>query len=256
VKLLYELRSRVIRICIVIVIVILVCMTLGVTAINFNGYQFLILYPDPFNSISIQTISQIRNDLLSNDIDLIQVTPGQAFTAQIYVSIIIGVVSSLPVIIGELFAFLNPALHHYEKKIIRRIIAPVIALFALGCLFSYYIVIPYTLDFLYNYGQSMGVLSFFEITPFITFVLNLLIIFGFAYQLPIIMWTVTKTRFVNPDFWKKNLRYMLIIVIIVGAVITPDGSGITMWFIVVPMMLLYIIGISIIHIDQRILKFN
>ncbi|HSA75212.1 MAG TPA: twin-arginine translocase subunit TatC, partial [Candidatus Nitrosocosmicus sp.] len=90
-KLLYELRSRVIRICIVIVIVILVCMTLGVTAINFNGYQFLILYPDTFNSISVQTISQIRNDLLSNDIDLIQVTPGQAFTAQIYVSIIMGV---------------------------------------------------------------------------------------------------------------------------------------------------------------------
>jgi sec-independent protein translocase protein TatC len=229
-------------------------MTLGVTAINFNGYQFLILYPDPLNSISVQTISQLRNDLLSNDVDLIQVTPGQAFTAQIYVSIIIGVVSSLPVIIGELFAFLNPALHHYEKKIIRRIIAPVIALFALGCLFSYYIVIPYILDFLYNYGQSMGAVSFFEITPFITFVLNLLIIFGFAYQLPIIMWTVTKTRFVNPDFWKKNLRYILILVIIVGAVITPDGSGITMWFIVGPMMLLYIIGISIIHIDQRIFK--
>jgi sec-independent protein translocase protein TatC len=68
------------------------------------------------------------------------------------------------------------------------------------------------------------------------------------------MWTVTKTRFVNPDFWKKNLRYILILVIIVGAVITPDGSGITMWFIVGPMMLLYIIGISIIHIDQRIFK--
>lgn len=231
-------------------------MTLGVTSINFSEYQFLILYPDPINSISVQTISQIRSDLLPNDVDLIQVTPGQAITAQIYVSIIIGMVSGFPVIIGELFAFLNPALHHYEKKIIRRIMVPVIALFALGCLFSYFIVIPYTLEFLYNYGQSMGIVSFFEITPFIVFVLNLLILFGFTFQLPIIMWTVTKIGFVNPDFWKKNLKYMIIFVIILGAIITPDGSGITMWFIVGPMMLLYIIGMSIIKIDQRILKYK
>ncbi|MDN5867651.1 MAG: twin-arginine translocase subunit TatC, partial [Candidatus Nitrosocosmicus sp.] len=241
VKLLSELRSRVIRICIVIVVIILVCMTLSFTAVNFHGYNLLILYPDSFNSISVQTISQIRNDLLPKDVDLIQVTPGQALTAQIYVSIIIGIVSGLPIIIGELFAFLNPALHHYEKKIIKRIMIPVAALFILGCLFSYLIVMPYIIDFLYNYGQSMGVVSFFEITPFIIFVLNLLIVFGFAYQLPIIMWTVTKTKFVKPDFWKKNFKYVLIILVIVGAIITPDGSGITMWFIVGPMMLLYFI---------------
>jgi len=231
-------------------------MTLGVTAIDFYGYEFLILYPDAFNSISVQTISQIRSDLLPNDVDLIQVTPGQAFTAQIYVSIIIGILSGLPVIIGELFAFLNPALHHYEKKIIRRIMIPIIALFVLGCLFAYFIVIPYILDFLYNYGQSMGIVSFFEISPFIIFVLNLLMVFGFTYQLPIIMWAVTKTGIVKSDFWKKNLRYILIIVIILGAVITPDGSGITMWFIVGPTMLLYIIGIMIIRIDSRISKYK
>ncbi|TVP40426.1 twin-arginine translocase subunit TatC [Candidatus Nitrosocosmicus arcticus] len=251
VKLLYELRVRTIRICIVIIIIILVCMTLGFTAVNFHGYHFLILYPDSFNSISVQIISQIRNDLLPNAVDLVQVTPGQAFTAQMYVSIIIGIVSGLPVIIGELFAFLNPALHHYEKKIIKGIMLPVMALFILGCLFSYFIVIPYTLDFLYNYGQSMGVVSFFEIIPFIIFVLNLLIIFGFAYQLPIIMWTVTKTKFVKPDFWKKNFRYILIVLVIVGAIITPDGSGLTMWFIVGPMMLLYFIGMTIIKVDSK-----
>lgn len=231
-------------------------MTLGVTAINFYGYHFLILYPDSFNSISVQTISQIKNDLLPNDVNLVQTTPGQAFTAQMYVSIIIGIVSGLPVILGELFAFINPALHHHEKKIIKRIVIPVIALFVLGCLFSYFIVIPYTLDFLYNYGQSIGVVSFFEITPFIIFVLNLMIVFGFSYQLPIVMWTITKVDIVKPDFWKKNLRYILIVLIILGAIITPDGSGITMWFVVGPMMLLYIIGMTIIKIDSRFSKFE
>jgi sec-independent protein translocase protein TatC len=187
---------------------------------------------------------------------LVQTTPAQAFTAQIYVAIIIGMVGSLPVILGELFAFLNPALHNSEKRIIKRIVVPTISLFVMGCLFSYYVAIPYTLDFLYQYGQAMSILSFFEITSFILFVINMLLIFGFAFQLPIVMWVLTKAQIVNTNFWKNNLRYVVIFLVILGAIITPDGSGITMWFVVGPLMLLYAIGIVAIQADLRISKYN
>ncbi len=255
-KLLNELRVRVIRICIIMIIIVLVCMTLGVAAINIDGYNLLVLYPDAFNSLAIQIITQINNDLLPDNVNLVQTTPGQAFTAQIYVAMIIGIVGSLPVILVELFAFLNPALHYYEKKTIKGIVMPTVLLFVMGCLFAYYVVIPYTLDFLYKYGQSMGVIPFFEITSFIMFVVNLLIIFGFTYQLPIIMWAITRIGIVKPNFWRNNSRYMIIILVVVGALLTPDGSGITMWFIVGPMMLLYVIGIITIQIDLRISKYN
>lgn len=231
-------------------------MTLGVTVVKFDGYGLFILYPDTFNSLSVQVISQLKNDLLPDNVSLIQTTPGQVFTAQIYVAIIIGIVGSLPVIVGELFAFLNPALHYSEKKIIKRTVVPIISLFVMGCLFSYYVAIPYTLDFLYQYGQAINVLTFFEITPFIFFVVNMLLIFGFAFQLPVIMWALTRTRIVNSNFWKDNLRYVVIFLVILGAIITPDGSGITMWFVVGPLMLLYIIGIITIQIDLRITKYN
>ena len=166
------------------IILVSVCMTLGVTVIKFDGYGLLVLYPDTFNSLSIQVISQIKNDLLPSNVSLIQTTPGQVFAAQVYVAIIIGIVGSLPVILGELFAFLNPALHYSEKRVIKRIVVPIISLFVMGCLFSYYVTIPYTLDFLYQYGQAINVLTFFEITPFILFVVNMMLIFGFAFQLP------------------------------------------------------------------------
>jgi len=256
VKLLYELRVRVTRICIVMIILVSVCMTLGVSVIKFDGYSFFTLYPDTFNSLSIQVISQMKNDLLPNNVSLIQTTPGQAFTAQVFVAIIIGIVGSLPVILGELFAFLSPALHYSEKRVIKRIVVPIISLFVMGCLFSYYVAIPYTLDFLYQYGQAISVLTFFEITPFIFFVVNMLLIFGFAFQLPVVMWALTKTRIVNSNFWKDNLRYVVIFLVILGAIITPDGSGITMWFVVGPLMLLYVIGIIAIQIDPRITKYN
>src|ERR1044072_9616558 len=110
IKLLHELRVRVTRICIIMIILVFVCMTLGVTVINFNGYGLFILYPDTYNSLSVQAISQLKNDLLPNKVSLIQTTPGQAFTAQVYVAIIIGIVGTMPVNPGGLICFLNPTL--------------------------------------------------------------------------------------------------------------------------------------------------
>ncbi|MDN5866545.1 MAG: twin-arginine translocase subunit TatC [Candidatus Nitrosocosmicus sp.] len=151
---------------------------------------------------------------------------------------------------------MNPALHYSEKRIIKRIVVPTISLFVMGCMFSYYVAIPCTLDFLYQYGQAMSILSFFEITSFILFVVNMLLVFGFAFQLPMVMWALTKTLIVNTNFWKDNLRYVVIFLVVLGAIITPDGSGITMWFVVGPLMLLYIIGIIAIKADLQISRYN
>jgi sec-independent protein translocase protein TatC len=61
------------------------------------------------------------------------------------------------------------------------------------------------------------------------------------------MWLLTVVGIVEPSFWRKNISYVVIIITIYGAIITPDGSGITMWFVAIPMLLLYIIGYFIIN---------
>ena len=114
-------------------------------------------------------------------------------------------------------------------------------------LFSYFMVIPYILKFLYIYGETIGISTFFEITEFVPFVMHLLIAFGLSYQLPIIMWATTVSEIVEPRFWRDNLRYVIIIIAIFSAIITPDGSGITMWFIAGPMLLLYLLGILLVE---------
>ncbi len=88
----------------------------------------------------------------------------------------------------------------------------------------------------------MGVASFFDITQFILFVMDMLILFGFSYQLPLLMWALTKIKIVNQRFWRNNFRYAIIILVILGAFITPDASGVTMWFVVGPLLLLYVVG--------------
>jgi sec-independent protein translocase protein TatC len=116
---------------------------------------------------------------------------------------------------------------------------------ATPALFSYFIVIPYTVDILYKYGESIGVNTFFNISEFIPFIMQFLLVFGFSYQLPIIMRAITQFKLVKPIFWRNNPRYVIIIIVMFAAVITPDGSGITMLFVAAPMLLLYLLGMMI-----------
>jgi sec-independent protein translocase protein TatC len=247
-KLLQEIRRRIIRISISVMISISICMTMSITIYNFGGYRMPILYPDSIHNISIQIISFMRDTLLPKGVVLIQVSPGQAFSAQIYVAIIVGLIVSLPIMFREIIAFAAPALNSQERRIIKNIAFPAMVLFVAGCFFSYCFVLPYTIEFLYKYGQSMDVASFFEITEFISFSMMLLLIFGFSYQFPLLIWVLTRTKVVKPSFWRNNMRYIIIISVLFGAFITPDGSGVTMWFVIGPMLLLYVIGTLVVEL--------
>jgi sec-independent protein translocase protein TatC len=56
---------------------------------------------------------------------------------------------------------------------------------------------------------------------------------------------------VDSNFWRKNIRYAIVVIVIFGAVITPDGSGVTMWFIAIPMIVLYVAGMIAIERKER-----
>jgi sec-independent protein translocase protein TatC len=124
-----------------------------------------------------------------------------------------------------------------------KVILPMSLLFIFGVVFSYLLVIPFTLNFLYKYGESIGAETFLTVNDFITFVLQFILGFGIAFQLPVLMYALSLSGLTDSKFWQKNFRYAIIIITIFGAVITPDGSGVTMWFIALPMIALYALGI-------------
>lgn len=225
-------------------------------------------YPDPLNNVALQLTSYMKDTLLPAGVKLIQTAPGQVFFAQVHISLLIGLICSLPIVIKEIFGFISPAFDPSKNKddseIIEdkdgktkdkngkktfsrfnlfKVISPIFLLFLLGVAFSYVLVIPFTLNFLYKYGEAIGAETFLTVNDFITFVLQFVLGFGIAFQLPVIMYVLSLSGATDSKFWQRNFRYAIIIITVFGAIITPDGSGVTMWFIALPMIALYAIGI-------------
>ena len=246
-----ELRKRLVRI--VIVVGGISAFLLMFHAEPFQISQFTLYYPipEPTHNIAAQITNHMRINLVPENVDLIQTAPGQAFFAQMYVAALVGVVVSMPVIIKELVGFIKPALKENEINVSRNISLRALGLFIAGCVFSYNFVIPYMLDFLYRYGEGAGLITFLNVMEFVTFVLQFLLAFGFSFQLPLVMYAISASGMVDPDFWRKNIRYAIVAIVIFGAVITPDGTGVTMMFVAGPMIGLYAAGMIIIERRAR-----
>jgi len=274
-----ELRIRLIHIVICIAIITIFAMSFGIQStilpiaipsLDGGPQQNLKIFypiPDPLNNVALQLTSFMKDTLLPTGVKLIQIAPGQVFFAQVHISLLIGLICSLPLIIKEIFGFISPAFDPSKNKDefqdednvkkkskksfsrfgLFKIISPIVLLFILGVVFSYVFVIPFTLNFLYKYGESIGAETFLTVNDFITFVLQFVLGFGIAFQLPVIMYVLSISGVTDSKFWLRNFRYAIIIISVFGAIITPDGSGVTMWFIALPMIALYAIGIVVIR---------
>jgi sec-independent protein translocase protein TatC len=268
-----ELRLRLIRVVVAMLVMTVFCLSFGLTTIHLsfdptsgmvisNGslnnesiqvatdsIDITIYYPyyNPFDNIAIQLTTFMKDTLLPQEVSLIQTAPGQAFFSQVFIAILLSILISMPLIIREMYAFISPAFSKSARSIFAiKTFVPTILLFVVGVIFSYIIVIPFILNFLYAYGEAIGVATFFNINEFFPFVLQLLVAFGIAFELPAIMYALSLTGIVDTAFWKRNFRYAVIAFVIFGAVITPDGGGISMWLVVVPMIALYLAGLMVV----------
>jgi sec-independent protein translocase protein TatC len=253
-----ELRVRILRVALVVIIITIFVMTFDLRPIQINGIPFVYPYPDPLHNISIRLTFYMQETLLPEGVSLIQTAPGQAFFSQIYFSMLVGLTISIPFTMREISAFISPAISSKTKTGLVKVFLPSVALFIVGIAFCYLLVIPYVLGFLYQYGEALNADTFFTINNFISFVLQFLLGFGIAFQLPILMYGISLTDIISPKFWRKNFRYAALIMVIFGALITPDGSGLTLWLIAVPMMLLYLAGMLVVErrAARAVLKTN
>jgi len=217
----------------------------GIKSINFQFSIFNFQLPVPwpsYNSISALFFKKIQADLLIKEMELIVINPLDALWAQIGISLFLAFIITLPFLLYKIASYLSSALHKKEKRAILKALVPSTILFIIGCLFAYYFLIPITFKFLYSYVLAVGAKPFFVVNQFISLVLIMIIVVGIVFLLPIFMILLSHLGIVKPDVWKKNWQYAILIFLILAAIITPDGTGITMVLLAMPLTVLYLLG--------------
>ena len=177
--------------------------------------------------------------------ELINIDLSGQFTTHIWTSVIGGLVLGSPYILWELWRFVQPALHEKERKHTAGVVLYASLLFITGILFSYYIIVPMTINFLGNYQVSALVKNTISIDSFISTVTVLTLIMGLVFELPIVIFFLTKIGVLGPAFMRKHRKYAIVIILIVAAVITPSSDIPTLLIVSTPLYALYEISIFV-----------
>jgi sec-independent protein translocase protein TatC len=172
--------------------------------------------------------------------------PWDAYVVMFKVAFFLAVVAGSPFIVYEMGEFIRPALRPSERRLILRITLPILLLFLAGVTMCFVIVLPFTFNLLFSVQNLMGA-NFLVLygDNFIDFVLLFSLAFGVAFQLPVVMYGLSAVGLVAADFWRRHWRVATAGIFLFGAVITPDGSGVTMILVSLPMLALYLVGYAV-----------
>jgi len=172
------------------------------------------------------------------------------FSAHIWTSIWAGFIVGFPYVLYELWKFISPGLHQNERKHSRGFILIASLLFFMGVLFGYYVVAPLSINFLGTYQVSEAVLNEFDLGSYIATVRTSVIACGILFELPILIFFLTKVGIVTPELLKKYRKIALVLVLILSAVITPPDVA-SQIIVAVPVLILYQVSI---YISKIVLK--
>jgi sec-independent protein translocase protein TatC len=168
------------------------------------------------------------------------------FKFAIYIAIVIG----LPVILYQVWMFVVPAIHPKTRKAVYIYIAPSILLAAAGIAFAHFIVIKRVIGGLLFITGTIAQATF-GIESTINLVLLLFLAFALIFQTPVIMVLLARIGLINSEMLRKNRKYIGFGMMVVGAVLAPDGSPITMMLLAGPMYVLFESSIWIIVVLEK-----
>ncbi|MDF4221797.1 twin-arginine translocase subunit TatC [Maribacter sp. M208] len=166
------------------------------------------------------------------------------FSAHIWTSIWAGFIIGFPYVLYEMWKFISPGLYEKERRNSRGFIFIASFLFFLGVLFGYYVVSPLSINFLGTYQVSSEVTNEFDLASYISTVRASVIACGVLFELPIIIFFLTKIGLVTPEIMRKYRKIALVVVLILSAVITPPDVA-SQIIVAIPVLILYQVSIYI-----------
>ncbi|WP_299060663.1 twin-arginine translocase subunit TatC [uncultured Polaribacter sp.] len=168
----------------------------------------------------------------------------------IWSSLILGIIVSFPYLLWEIWRFVSPGLTKKEVNKSRGFIFTASLLFFIGLTFSFYVIAPISVHFLYNYQISDSIVNSFTLQSHIGLITNMLLGVSILFELPVLIYFLTKIGLITPQFLKKYRKHALVVVLILAAIITPPDVA-SQVIVAIPILILYEIGI---RVSKRVIK--
>lgn len=168
----------------------------------------------------------------------------------VWTSLILGFIVAFPYVLWEIWRFISPGMHKKEQKKSKAFIFYASFLFFIGVLFSYYVIAPLSVSFFYGFKITDLIENKFDFKTHINLITNTLLGVSLMFELPVIIFFLTKMGLVTPEFLKKHRKIALVLVLTLSAIITPPDIA-SQVIVTLPIMVLYEISILI---SKRVIK--
>jgi len=175
---------------------------------------------------------------------LMNVEMAGQFTMHLLVSFVGGVIISFPYLVFEIWSFIAPAMYQKEKYFSLIFSVFSFFLFLFGVLFAYYIIVPFSINFLSSYAISSTIENNIHFISFIKTITTIILTTGLLFQLPIIIYFLTKFNFVKAQELKQYRRHAFVIILLIASILTPPDMF-SQILIGLPIFLLYEFSILI-----------
>jgi sec-independent protein translocase protein TatC len=183
-------------------------------------------------------------DLLPPGATLVYTDPTEAFVLYIKIALIAGLILGSPAVFAQVWLFVAPGLYAHEKKWAIPFIVMSSLFFVLGAAFSHYVVFPLTWRFFASF--TTDILTFMpRIEPAFSIYLRMLLAFGIVFQMPTLVLFLSRMGVLTARFMIRNFKYAVLLIVIVSAVVTPDGGGVSLVAMSGPLVVLYIFSIGL-----------
>jgi sec-independent protein translocase protein TatC len=218
---LVELRSRLLKACLSIFVVLLVLL--------------------PFSRRLYEALASPMMAQMPEGSSMIAIDVASPFLTPFKLTLLVSIMIAIPVVLYQLWAFVAPALFKHEKKLARPLLLSSVFLFYAGCAFAYFIVFPLVFGFLTRVAPE-GVTVMTDISKYLDFVMTLFFAFGITFEVPIATIILVATGITTPDKLASWRPYIVVGAFALGMILTPPDV-ISQTLLALPMWLLFELGI-------------
>ena len=181
---------------------------------------------------------------LSTGFEFVYLSPSELLTSYMKLALVLGLVLSSPFILWQVWGFVQPGLTRREASSARSAIIAGFVFFLVGVAFCYLLILPMTLQFLYNFNGSKNITANISFNSYMNFILGMLVAFGVVFEMPVLSFLLARLGLLPPRVLVKGRKFAVLVVFLVAAIITPPDV-LSQVMTAIPMLGLYELSIVV-----------